>query len=276
MRLRKLTITCLVDNAVEFGTPFWGEHGLALLIESQDGRLLFDTGASGSILLHNMQSRRIDPRSLSALAISHAHRDHTGGLRAILGLRPGLPLHANGDLLRERFSRRKGAIHSVGLPLTPQDLGPRADLRLSVDRQEILPGTWTTGEIALRPHPEGRSPHHVVRQGGAWAPDPYRDDMALVLETPRGLVLVCGCCHAGLLNTLDHVRRTFGADPVAVVGGTHLVSADADHLGRLLKELDRLGPPALHVNHCTGLAAYLALALAFGEQAHPCPVGTVL
>lgn len=202
-----IKITCLVDNAVEPGSLFWGEHGLAFLIESKDGRLLFDTGGSGSILLHNMQSTRIDPRSISALAISHAHRDHTGGLPAMLGLRPGLPLYANRDLLRERFRRRNGRIESCGLPLRPAELQRRADLRLSTERQEILPGVWTAGEIAERPHPEGRGPYHVVRQGEAWAPDPYRDDMALVLENPAGLVLVCGCCHAGLLNTLAHVRR---------------------------------------------------------------------
>lgn len=271
-----MKITCLVDNGVEPGTPFWGEHGLALLIESQHGRLLLDTGASGSVLLHNLELRRIEPQSISALAISHAHRDHTGGLRAILGLRLGLPLYANHDLLRERFRRQDHRINPCGLPLTPVELEQGADLRLSTDRQEILPGSWTTGEITPRPHPEGRSSSHIIRQGGAWAPDPYQDDMALVLESQAGLVLVCGCCHAGLLNTLEHVRRTFGADPVAVVGGTHLVSADADHLNQLMKQLDRLGSPALYLNHCTGLAAYLALALAFGEQVHPCPAGTVL
>jgi len=271
-----IKITCLVDNAVEPGSLFWGEHGLAFLIESKDGRLLFDTGASGTVLLHNMQSAGIDPQSVSALAISHAHYDHTGGLPAILELRPGLPLYANADLLRERFARRNGRIESRGLPHTPAELQPRADLRLSTEPQEILTGVWTTGEIAQRPQPEGRSPYHVVRQGEVWAPDPYQDDMALVLENPAGLVLVCGCCHAGLLNTLAHVRRAFGQDPVAVVGGTHLVSADADHLHRLMKELGRLGAPALYLNHCTGLAAYLALALAFGEQVRPCPAGAVL
>jgi len=164
----------------------------------------------------------------------------------------------------------------VGLRLTEPDLRRLADLRLSAAPQEILPGVWTTGEIADRPEPEGRSPHHCIRAGEGWAPDPYRDDMALVLDSLAGLVLVCGCCHAGLLNTLAHVRHAFGRDPVAVVGGTHLGNADADHLYRLMKELGRLGAPALHLNHCTGLTAYLALAIAFGEQVHPCPVGSIL
>jgi 7,8-dihydropterin-6-yl-methyl-4-(beta-D-ribofuranosyl)aminobenzene 5'-phosphate synthase len=273
---RTMKVTCLVDNAVQPRSTLWGEHGLAFLIETQGRRVLFDTGASGTVLVHNLLEMNTLPNSMTALALSHAHYDHTGGLGVFLELRPGLPLYAHPDLLRERFSRRDKDVKAVGLRLTEPSLRRLADLRLSAAAQEILPGVWTTGEIAERPEPEGRSPHHCVRDANGWAPDSYQDDMALVLDSPAGLVLLCGCCHAGLLNTLTHVRRAFGRDPVAVVGGTHLVNADADHLYRLMKELGRLGTPALYLNHCTGLTAYLALALAFGEKVHPCPAGTIL
>lgn len=275
-----MRLTCLVDNAVQPHSPFRGEHGLSFLIESKEGRVLFDTGASGAVLLHNLGVAGVAPESISALALSHSHWDHTGGLAAFLERRPGLPIYAHPDLLRERFSRRGGGVQAKGLLLAPEVLRQRADLRLSDAPQEILPGVWTTGEITERPEPEGRSPHHFVREGEDWAPDPYRDDMALVLESSeegsRGLVLVCGCCHAGLLNTLSHVRRVFGRDPVAVVGGTHLVSADEPHLRRLVEVLRRLGPPTLYLNHCTGQAAYVVLARAFGDRVAPCPAGTIL
>jgi 7,8-dihydropterin-6-yl-methyl-4-(beta-D-ribofuranosyl)aminobenzene 5'-phosphate synthase len=269
-------LTCLVDNAVEPASSFWGEHGLAFLIESDGGRVLFDTGASAPVLLHNMQLVGVEPAALTALAISHAHYDHTGGLAALLARRPGLPLYANADLLRERFTRREGRVESRGMPLSAGELRQQTDLRLSAGPQQILPGLWTSGEISERPEPQGASPYHAVRQGAGWAPDPYQDDMALVLDLPSGLVLICGCCHAGLLNTLAHVRRTFGRDPVAVVGGAHLVSADAAHLRRLIEVLGRLGPPALYLNHCTGQSAYVTLAHAFGQRVAPCPAGTIL
>jgi 7,8-dihydropterin-6-yl-methyl-4-(beta-D-ribofuranosyl)aminobenzene 5'-phosphate synthase len=271
-----MKITCLVDNSVQTRSTLWGEHGLAFLIEAEGRGVLFDTGASGAVLLHNLLEIKALPDSATAVALSHAHYDHTGGLGAFLGLRSGLPLYAHPDLLRERFSRQDEGMRSRGLRLAEPDLRSLTDLHLSAAPQEILPGVWTTGEIVERPEPEGRSPHHFIRYGEGWAPDPYRDDMAMVLDSPMGLVLVCGCCHAGLLNTLAHVQRTFGRDPVAVVGGTHLGNADADHLNHLVKELDRLGAPALYLNHCTGLKAHLALAFAFDEQVHPCPAGTVL
>ena len=271
-----MKVTCLVDNAVQAGSSLWGEHGLACLIEAQGRRLLFDTGASGTVLVHNLVEMNILPDSLTALALSHAHYDHTGGLSALLELRPGIPVYAHPDLLRERFTRRGGELKSVGLRLTEKVLHHLADLHLSAAPQEILPGVWTSGEIIERPEPEGRSPHHFVRSGQDWLPDPYHDDMALVLDSPVGLVLLCGCCHAGLLNTLSHVRHTFGRGPVAIVGGTHLGNTDQVHLRRLIKVLHPLGPPALHLNHCTGHGATMALAQAFGERMHPCPAATIL
>jgi len=271
-----MRITCMVDNSVQASATLWGEHGLAFLVEVQGRRLLFDTGASGTVLVHNLQETNILPGSITALALSHAHYDHTGGLSAFLELRPGLPLYAHSGLLRERFSRRDEGMKSVGLRLAEPSLRSLADLRLSAAPQEILPGVWTTGEIVERPEPEGRSPHHCIRDGKGWAPDPYRDDLALVLDSPAGLVLICGCCHAGLLNTLAHVRRTFGRDPAAIVGGTHLGRADQAHLRRLIEVLRPLGPPALFLNHCTGHGATLALAQAFAERVAPCPAGTTL
>ena len=276
-----MRLTCLVDNAVRPHSRYQGEHGLAFLVEAEAGRVLFDTGASGDVLLHNLEVAGVEPTEIDALVLSHGHRDHTGGLPAFLARRPGLPVYAHPDLPRERFSRREGEMRSVGIPLPLETLRRQADLRLSAEPQEVLPGVWTTGEIADRPEPEGRSDRHFVRAVGAkpgspWVADPYRDDMALVLETAQGLVLVCGCCHAGLLNTLFHVRRVFGRDPVAVVGGTHLIAADESHLRRLVEVLGSMGPPSLHLNHCTGQAAYVTLALAFGERVAPCPAGTVL
>lgn len=271
-----MKLTCLVDNAVLPHSPFWGEHGLAFLVESPDGRVLFDVGASGTVLLHNLEAAGVAPESITTLALSHGHRDHTGGLLSLLEKRPGLPLYAHPDILRERFAWREGEMRAVGIPLGPEELRRLADLRLGLEPQEVLPSIWTTGEIAHRPEPEGRSPHHFVRGEAGWEPDPYRDDTALVIEVASGLVLLCGCCHAGLLNTLAHVERVFRRPVVTVIGGTHLISADADHLERVRQAmLDMESVRSIYLNHCSGETAFLTLLLTLGPHVvHSCPAGT--
>jgi len=160
------------------------------------------------------------------------------------------------------------------MTIPPEDLRRRADLRLSPEPQEILPGVWTTGEVTHRTEPEGRSPHHFVRGESGMEPDPYRDDMSLVLGTSRGLALLCGCCHAGLLNTLAHVERVFGRPVVAIFGGTHLISADADHLERVRQRLQELSLCRVSPSHCTGETAFHSLLQALGpEIVRPFPAG---
>jgi 7,8-dihydropterin-6-yl-methyl-4-(beta-D-ribofuranosyl)aminobenzene 5'-phosphate synthase len=271
-----MKVTCIVDNIVYSHLPFWGEQGLAFLIETRDGRVLFDTGWSGSVLMHNMDLLGLAPETIDALAISHAHCDHTGGVPALLDRVQGISLFAHPDLFRERFTLRDGLTKPVGLPLKREALERCLALRLSTEASEILPGVWTTGEITKRPEPEGRADHDLVWAQEGYIPDPYQDDMALVLETGMGLVVLCGCCHAGLLNTLSHVGRTFGRDIFAVVGGTHLASIDKSDLRHTIEILREWAVPWFYPNHCTGLRAYCALANAFGDRVIPCPVGTRL
>lgn len=281
-----IKITCVVDNTVQHGSLFWGEHGVSFRIETEQGCFLFDTGRSESILWHNLGMMGGCPRDASALVLSHAHIDHSGALLTILSQKPGLPLYGSPDLFRPRFTLGDGNYKPIGLPVSRQELRQLAELRLSRDPAEVLPGVSTSGEITERSEPEGRSARHFVPSdddasawhgGHGWKPDPYRDDMSLVLDTRAGLVVICGCCHAGLLNTLAHVRRTFERRITTILGGTHLVEADEIHLKRVIDVLrDTYGAPRLHLNHCTGERAYVALANAFGDQVSLCPVGTTL
>jgi 7,8-dihydropterin-6-yl-methyl-4-(beta-D-ribofuranosyl)aminobenzene 5'-phosphate synthase len=261
-----MKITCLVDNAVQLSSGLWGEHGLAYLIETGGQRVLFDTGQSGTVLLHNLKLLGIDPSSVDALAFSHAHYDHTGGLPALLGqLRPGIPLYANADLFRERFAQGDGAPRRIGLPVSQGELADRLTLRLSAEPQEIVPGVWTTGAITDRPEFEGRGRGLLMADAGELVTDAYRDDMALVLQAGDRVALLCGCCHAGLLNTLAHVARHFPQPVTLIAGGLHLAGVTEQDLARTGEVLAAL--PALqriHPGHCTGEGAILALAHALG------------
>jgi 7,8-dihydropterin-6-yl-methyl-4-(beta-D-ribofuranosyl)aminobenzene 5'-phosphate synthase len=273
-----IQVRCLVENTAKPSSAFWGEHGVAWHIWTREGQILFDTGQSGDVLLHNAGLFGLDLPQIDALAISHAHYDHTGGLPKVLEhARPGIPLYAHADLFRERFSKHRDEYESIGLRITRVDLESSVELRLSADPMEILPGVWTSGEITDRASFEGRSPSHLIRAGEDWHPDPYRDDLSLVLETGTGLVVLLGCGHAGLLNILAHVRARFEGDIITVAGGTHLVSATGDMLQQAVHALESTyGTPYIYPSHCSGHRAFVALASAFGDRVQPCPVGTEL
>jgi len=271
-----MRLLCLVDNCVLPQGKLWGEHGVSFLIEAGDDRVLFDTGTSGTVLMHNLDRLEIDPRTLDTVALSHAHRDHTGGLAALMGWVRKIPLVAHPGIFQERLRKTASGYQQAGIQLTADRLTEWFDLCLSADPLEIAPGVWTTGEIVQRDAPEGRSPHHFVPASTGYAPDPYQDDLSLVLQTPQGLVLLCGCCHAGLVNTLRHVERTFDAPLHGVVGGAHLMEADQGRLAQVIDLLTELSVPRLWLNHCTGQRALVELAKAFGEGAQSCPAGTRL
>lgn len=275
------TLRCLVDNNTLNAASLRAEHGVAFSIESPTGQILFDTGQSGDALVHNAVQLGLELHQMDALALSHAHYDHTGGLEAFLQKsRPDLPLYAHPDLFRERYAIKDGQTRSIGLRITQADLAQYATLHLSPEPMEILPRVWTTGEITERMEFEGRSPHHYIRSGNGWLPDPYRDDMALILEANFGLVVICGCCHAGLLNTLAHVRRVFNNNEIAaIVGGTHLANVDTatlQHAITILRATSAGRLPYLYLNHCTGERALVVLSQVFGGKVNQCPAGTVL
>ncbi|NPA91210.1 MAG: MBL fold metallo-hydrolase [Chloroflexi bacterium] len=271
-----IRITSLVDNtAGRTHKGVWGEHGLSFLVETPHGRVLFDTGSSGTVLAHNASLLDVDFRTVDVLVFSHAHYDHTGGAGVVLDHRPDIPIYAHTTFLRERYARRNGEYVDIGIPPHLRERIRAGRLYLHHKPVQVLPRVWTTGEIRQRLEPEGRSPHHVIRTNKGWQPDPYEDDMALVIEADAGLILICGCCHAGLLNTLSCVRHTFGRPITAVFGGTHLVSADKAYLEHVVEVFSQHCPDVeYYLNHCTGEKAYVALANAFGDRVHPCPVGT--
>jgi 7,8-dihydropterin-6-yl-methyl-4-(beta-D-ribofuranosyl)aminobenzene 5'-phosphate synthase len=247
-----ISLTWIVNDIA--GPCTQQEHGMSFWIETDDGRVLLDTGGSGDGLLHNLNALGLDPATINALVISHGHDDHTGGVLGLLPLlRPHTPLYAHPALFEQRFSHRSGTYVQRGMRVPAHILATQLDLRLDTMPREVLPGVWTTGQIVHRPYPEGRSEHHYVWQEGSYVADPYLDDISVVLLSGDSAFLLCGCCHSGLLNTIDHVRARWHEPLVGIAGGVHLTEAPVEtqeHTAQALLELPAL--QTLWLGHCSG------------------------
>ena len=270
-------IIAVVDNHVKGEASLRSEHGLAMWIETPHGTVLFDTGQTAEVLAHNLGLLGLKPENVDALVLSHSHYDHTGGMEAILSRNENLRLIAHAGLFRPRYSLHKGDYKSIGMAVTEQDLAQRVKLTLSDVPVEVLPNLWTTGGIHERPEPVGGSDHLFSGKDGGMQPDRYEDDLSLVLKTSDGLVLICGCCHAGILNTLLHVKQHFGEPIIAVIGGMHLKSALDAYLEHVVQVLLADFPGlTIYPNHCTGDDAIEKLHSAFGDRVSLFSAGSTL
>lgn len=271
-----MKIVCVVEDDIIKGSDLRREHGLSFWIETPNGSILFDTGQTDSVLSHNLEALGLPLKKVTAVALSHAHYDHTGGLETVLATRNDMTIYANPDIFRPRYALRNVEYQSAGIKIDHSKLASLAKINLCDQPIEILPGLWTTGEITERPEPQVSSPHLFIRSDNGWEADPYLDDMSLVYKTSMGLVLICGCCHAGIINTLFHVKRIFSEPIRAVIGGIHLIHAGDQYLDHVVAIIGKYFPDlSLYLNHCSGENAFNKLSKAFNKKVNKCPAGTV-
>ena len=273
-------VTVVVDNGVPINSPkpFLGEHGLSMLLEVDGQRILLDTGQTGTVI-HNLGLMGVSPASLDSIVISHGHYDHTGGLPHVLE-RAGkrLPVFVHEQAFGEKYSDSRGERRFVGVPHRREKLvALGADWRLVNEPLALLPGVWLSGSVPRTTDFEVGDAH--LRAGdaacGCDCQDPLTDDMALFFRTPKGLVVVSGCTHSGLVNVVRHGLAITGCSRLhGWIGGTHLGPVGEMQQSETLAELLQLAPDFVAANHCTGFAMMANLSVAFGARFIPAFVGT--
>ena len=262
------------------------EHGFSMLINARAGgrdhRILFDTGTSPHGAVENMRRLAIDPGSIEAIVLSHGHFDHTTGLEGLISAlgRANLPV-----ILHPHFWRRRRVL----LPgLDPQELPTVSRRALDEAGFEIVDTpqpsfladgcVLVTGEVARITGYEPGFPPQQAWLDGRWQRDSLvLDDQAIVINVRgKGLVVLTGCGHAGIVNICRHARALTGGTPLyAALGGFHLNGPLFEPLiPRVLGDLAALAPQVLVPAHCTGWRAQHAMSRRFGDVFIPNAVGS--
>ena len=263
-----IRITTLSENTA--GLPdVLAEWGLSILVETDDRSILLDAGASISIG-QNADLLGIDLRKIDKIVLSHGHFDHTGGLNLLLRkMRREVEVIAHPDIWAPKYNRKEGKPEKhIAIPYQQRELESLgAWFTLSKGPVTLSEGVMTTGEVPMVTDFERIDSSLFVKTGSGWEPDALMDDQALVIKTHAGLVVVLGCAHRGMINTLYQAREISGIKKVhMVLGGCHLKDATDEQIWQTISCLNEIGVQKLGVSHCTGMKATLLLAQTYGDD----------
>ena len=285
--------------------PLLAEHGFSVLIQLEDAekKILWDAGVSKMALIENIRRMKLDCASITKIALSHGHLDHYAAITNLLiemdllpedkewdaSINAGdieewlessrIPIIAHPAAFRERWwEKDDGTMVGPFLPPPAQEWqAVGAKLVLSEDPYKLAPGCWTTGYISRTSFEEsGRSRKLRYRSSSDFFPDDLEDDQAIVINVEgKGLIVLSGCAHSGIVNTVNHAKDLFKIDSIyAVIGGFHLARATDDEIDQTIDFIQNIEARLVIPSHCTGFRAISRFAQEIPDEFIEGVVGT--
>jgi 7,8-dihydropterin-6-yl-methyl-4-(beta-D-ribofuranosyl)aminobenzene 5'-phosphate synthase len=272
----KTKLTIVAENTVAM--PFipgvtaglLGEHGLAVLIETETERWLYDTGR-GKALIPNLTTLNVSADSLNGVILSHGHLDHVSGLAELLKIRlKPLTVYAHPGIFINRFHKPGDKLKPVGMtPNRTQLERMGAVFQFNEDPSMLAPGLWLTGRIPRENAFETIQEPFFVEESQGLAPDLIWDEQALAIEGEHGVFILSGCSHAGIVNIMSRVKEILPEQKIwGIMGGLHLLNAGQRRLDLTIEALKAEQLEFVSVGHCTGFCETAAIAAALPEVFH--------
>ena len=262
-------ITTLIENNPDQENSLCFEHGLSMLIETEDKKILFDTGKSGDFL-KNAETLCCDMKNLDYLVISHGHYDHSGGVTALLKtLTDTTTLVVGASFFEPKYRKeQEGTYRFNGNSFQEKDfLLKHVQISKITKKMEylteqilIFSGFEKSNDF------EKTDPSFCLKENNVYVQDNFQDEIVMGTITKLGLVVITGCSHAGIVNILDAIAAVTKIPIYAVIGGTHLIAADDERIEKTIKAMKRLNIKKIAVSHCTGETAIYKLKDAFGAD----------
>lgn len=273
--MKTAQLTVLVNNTVQ-RQGLLAEHGLSFWIKLDSTCILFDAGQT-NVIRGNAELLGIALDSADMIVLSHGHYDHTGGLDAVLqNNTKKIKVFAHPEAFADKYScAPHGPARDIGIPVQSRlALRKFADIIPTESPVEIAEGVFVTGQVPrISDYEDVGGPY--FKDKGCHQPDDLVDDQAIFFDAPAGIVVILGCAHAGIVNTLRYVMQLVPGRPIhTVIGGTHLVNADESRMDRTVAALRAFDISRMMPIHCTGFAAAARLWNDFPGRVSIIPVGT--
>lgn len=257
----KVTITTLVEDSPVDRPELKPEHGLSFYVEAGRERFLFDTGASRRYL-QNAKQLGILLKEMRQVVISHGHYDHSGGYNALRKMTGsvGTHLYVKPGFFDEKYGIKNNGPSFLGNAFSKEELEGAGVVIHTIAEQvrEIFPGVFSLSGFERKTPFETANPRFTVVRDGAHEVDDFSDEQVLVMKSSDGLVVLLGCGHPGVINILETVKALFDEPIHAVIGGTHLVEADARRMDETTAYLQNEKIPRIMLCHCSGSHDHLA------------------
>jgi 7,8-dihydropterin-6-yl-methyl-4-(beta-D-ribofuranosyl)aminobenzene 5'-phosphate synthase len=283
MVVKNAGITVLIEDSKSPAKPHLkSKHGLSFFIKAKIGddkvTVLMDTGTSPEALLHNVDAMGVNLGDVDVIALSHGHYDHTGGLlEALKRMKKRVPVIGHPTVFDPKLSLMPH-LRLIGTPFKASEVEAVGGVPVfASDPVKIADGITTTGEVPRITAFESVRGFWTVHNG-RFVDDVMLDDQSLVIDVEgKGLVVVAGCAHAGIINTIKYAQKITGNSRVyAVLGGFHLISADDKRIQATVNELEKLDLEFVGPCHCTGKKAVKKFAEAFGDRCQPLHTGDII
>lgn len=250
-----MVLRTLLENNLSQNRALIAEHGLSFMVETENVKILFDCSA-GSAARKNAKKMNVSLKDADYVVLSHSHYDHAGGYPDMADHGVLAPLITGPKFFEEKYAREGEKYVYLGCGFGPSFLTKKGVTHRVCEGCETLSeGCYVVGGFK-RVHDFEKAPARFVRQTeDGMIADDFPDEVCLVLEREKGLVMIVGCSHPGILNMIESVRERFGKPVYAVFGGSHLVEADEGRLAETMRLLKDMGIARAGFNHCTGDAA---------------------
>ena len=275
-KVNSLKITILSTMLADAG---FGEWGFAALVEADGNRILFDTGAHPDTVLKNVRELGIDLAGIKDVVLSHHHDDHTNGLltlrRELSKLKPeSMSVVHVGDGIFLSRPDKDGKETNILVNAKSEFENTGGRFVIHSKPAELVPGVWLTG-LVPRKYPEKNYPDRKVKTKDGIIADTVPEDLSMVIRTAKGLVVLTGCGHSGVVNLLDYSHELFKSDVYAAIGGFHLFGLDDSQLDWTAAKLKEFGVQNFVGAHCTGIEAVYHIRNQMQLSRANCVVGAV-